>query len=139
MMRLFGWCFALALLTLPTIAAAQGFAPRPRAGGGAAGSKGVDKPAGPAEAAPEKDDSDGADLPPLPSWPTSGRKRLVHVEWRGYFRARADLMHNFNLGLRDVTVGNNNATTYAPYWLPIAERSDKLGCAARVTKPVPGG
>ncbi|MBW2736464.1 MAG: TIGR04551 family protein, partial [Deltaproteobacteria bacterium] len=38
-----------------------------------------------------------------------------------------------------VTVGNNNATTYAPYWLPIAERSDKLGCAARVTKPVPGG
>lgn len=138
MMRLIGWCLALALLALPTMAAGQGFAPRPRPGG-AAGQKGADKPAGPAEAAPETDDEDGADLPPLPSWPTKGRKRLVQVEWRGYFRARADLMHNFNMGLRDVTVGNSNPTTYAPYWLPIAERSDDLSCAARVGKPVPGG
>ena len=123
------------LLAEASVASAQGFAPRPRPG--ASRAPAGDKPAGPAEAAPETASGRSSDEAPLLSWPGLRSKRLLFFDLKGYFRFRADMMHNLNLGLQDVALGNR--TTRAPYWLPLVERSDKLNCAARVTKAVPGG
>lgn len=138
MKRLFGWSLAMALVISAAAAddaVAQGFAPRPRPGP-SPGAKKSDKK-GPAEAAPQGQDAAEADLPPLPSWPGAQSKKLLFLELHGYFRFRSDLYHNFNLGQKDVSFGNQ--TVRAPFWVPLAERSETLNCRARVTKAVPGG
>ncbi|MCK5799806.1 MAG: hypothetical protein KAI47_21600, partial [Deltaproteobacteria bacterium] len=140
MMRTFGrWTLALAFVVAGAAVAddatAQGFTPRPRSGPGP-GSQNPDKK-GPAEAAPEGKDAAEADLPPLPSWPGAQKKKQLFLQLNGYFRFRSVLFHNMNLGQTDLSFGNT--TVRAPFWVPLVERSQKLKCSARVSKPVPGG
>jgi uncharacterized protein (TIGR04551 family) len=126
----------LILTSTTSLALAQGFSPRPRPGAGQRPAT-SNKKTGPAEQAPEKADQGDADLPPLPEWPGQKQRKLVHFTLEGYFRFRADIMNNLNLGQRDISIGNT--TTRAPYWVPIVERSGELNCAKRANKAVPGG
>lgn len=116
-------------------AATQGMMPQPRGGMGAPDPKSETKE-GPAEAAPEEEAAE-EELPPLPAWPTAVKKRIEFFELDGYFRLRADLRHNLNLSQNDIRVGTA-AATYAPYWGPLAERSETNRCAVRRTRTVVG-
>lgn len=116
-------------------AATQGMMPQPRGGMGAPDPKTETKD-GPAEAAPAEEAAE-EELPPLPAWPNVVKKRIEFFELDGYFRVRADLRHNLNLSQGDIRVGTA-AATYAPYWMPLAERSETNRCALRRTRTVVG-
>lgn len=131
--RLLFWCSLIAL-SAPSIASAQGLNPG-RPGGGMPGGqkKAPSKPAGPAEAAKKTNDGE-PDLPPLPKWPGQEHKKLQFFQLEGYFRFRADMMHNLNLGQIDTQ------TVKAPYFLPISENARSTqSCASRVGTAPPGG
>lgn len=139
MIKQFGLSFILvgSLLFVGYHAQAQGFAPRP-GGSPTPRANSTTEKKGPAEAAPE-DDSDAAEanLPALPSWPGIKEKKLLFFEMHGYFRFRTDMMNNLNLGQRDVAL--ESGIVRSPYWVPLVENSEKLNCAARISKSVPGG
>jgi uncharacterized protein (TIGR04551 family) len=115
---------------------AQGMTPRPGGGMGRQPTPKSDKPAGPAEAAPEEEEVvDQPDLPPLPPWPGQEAKKLQLFQLKGYFRFRSDMFHNANLGLFDPT-----GTFRHPYYTPLSEDpASAASCAKRYNKATPGG
>ena len=136
----------LSLLTMLWGASAQGQGLTPRPGMGRTPAQ-TETPKGPAEAA-EEEKEEQPDLPPLPAWPGQETKKLQLFQLRGYFRFRADMFHNMNLGMYD------GGGLRAPFYTPVSEARvntpngitkdpiSGLSCAARkdTTKnPVPGG
>ena len=59
---------------------------------------GQDKEEGPAEAAPEEEGKAATDAGPQSGYTNQHRRRTQVIELDGYFRTRAELLHNFNLG-----------------------------------------
>jgi len=117
---------------------AQGLTPRP--GGMGQTPPKTDTPSGPAEAA-EETKGDQPDLPPLPPWPGQETKQLQLFQLRGYFRLRADLFHNGNLGMFD------GRGFKAPFYTPVSEARNNTGlpvnpsmsCTGREKLAVAGG
>ena len=130
MKHLLTWCSLLTLLLIYNPRAnSQGLTPRP---GGQRPTPKADKPAGPAEAAPD-DGTGEPELPPLPSWPGQKHKKLQFFQMKGYFRFRADMLHNFALGQPD------SPTLRAPFPVPISENQKSTrSCAQRRTIAPPG-
>ncbi|MCC6748633.1 MAG: TIGR04551 family protein [Deltaproteobacteria bacterium] len=132
MMRLVSLSAALALLVAaPRAVVAQGLMPQPNPGAGQAPHK--EEKEGPAEAAPEGKDGE-PELPPLPPWPGQDSKKLQFFQMQGYFRFRAQLFQNVNLGM------HNTGGLTAPFNTPLSEQvGSPVSCEKRITKPVPGG
>lgn len=121
--------FLALLATLVAFGSAH--AQLPQRPGGTPRNQDVDKPAGPAEAAPQAEAE--PELPPLPQWPGKTAKKLQFFQLSGYFRFRGDMMHNLNLGQPDLP------GLRAPYYTPLSENAAaQLSCAKRRTKNVPG-
>jgi len=59
---------------------------------------GQEKEEGPAEAAPEEEGKAADDAGPQAGYTNQHRRRTQVIELDGYFRTRAELLHNFNLG-----------------------------------------
>ncbi|MFH1129924.1 MAG: TIGR04551 family protein [Pseudomonadota bacterium] len=132
MKRLFGWCALSAwLLVWNPVVQAQGLTPQSGPGMGQQPPK-EDKPAGPAEAAPEKDEEEVPDLPPIQFWPGQEKKKAQFFELHGYFRFRTDIFFNLNLGQPD------SLTLRAPFRIPLSEQSN-LRCQDRVGTKHPDG
>ena len=93
-----------------------------------------DKPAGPAEAAPEEEEVE-PDLPPLPAWPGLERKKVQFFELHGYFRMRADLQSAHSLGWPDrVSAFPPRIRFPAPFPYPVSENpASENNCAGRST------
>ncbi|HEX2656985.1 MAG TPA: hypothetical protein VHU40_01880, partial [Polyangia bacterium] len=91
----------VASLTLIPAARAQmgGMGPGMGPGGGMPGAPAntTPKEEGPAQEAPE-DANTPADLEPVAGYGVEGRRRAQLFELDGYFRLRADYLHDFNLG-----------------------------------------
>jgi len=121
----------------PSVALAQGLAPRP--GGMGQTPPKSETPSGPAEAAEETKDETQPDLPPFPPWPGEGKKQLQLFQLRGYFRMRGDMFHNANLGMYD------GKGFKAPFYTAVSEGLDlhgnpsPLNCQSRKTTAVAGG
>ena len=125
------------LISLWSVAVlAQGMTPRPGGGMGRQPTPKSDKPAGPAEAAPEEEKvEDQPDLPPLPPWPGQEAKKLQLFQLKGYFRFRSDMFHNGNLGLFDPS-----GKLQHPYYTPLSEHPNSgASCAKRYNTKTPGG
>ena len=127
------WILVLVTALWAPVASAQILNPnRPRPGAGA--SK-PEKPAGPAEAAPVGEGEE-PELPALPPWPGEETKKVKFFELKGYFRFRADMYHNLNLGLDSITTPKFRA----PFYLPLSENADSsMNCNKRRVTAVPGG
>ena len=129
MTRIVCWSLPALILLWASGAAAQVLNPSPR--GGAPGTK-TETPVGPAEAAPEEEKPE---LPPLPPWPGQETKKVNFFQLKGYFRFRANMYNNLNLGMGDTKTGYK-----APFWRPLSENaSSKVSCGARATKAPPDG
>jgi uncharacterized protein (TIGR04551 family) len=75
-------------------------------GMGAPPPAGQDKEEGPAEAAPEEEGKAETDAGAQAGYTNQHRRRTQVIELDGYFRTRAELLHNFNLGLGYVNSAN---------------------------------
>ena len=129
MKRILISCLPVVVLLWASTSQAQILGPQPR---GQQGPK-SDTPTGPAEAAPEEEKPE---LPPMPPWPGQETKKVNFFNLKGYFRFRADMFNNLNLGMGDSAGG----TYKAPFYVPLSEHANsKNSCAARVGKAPPGG
>jgi uncharacterized protein (TIGR04551 family) len=116
MKRLLPWWLVIVGAGWTPAAQAQGMGPGTSPNMGQEG-KTSEKPAGPAEAAPEEKEGE-PEIPPLPAWPGQESKKLQLFQMRGYFRFRWNMHHKLNLGLEDV------GGLKAPFYTPISERLD---------------
>jgi uncharacterized protein (TIGR04551 family) len=129
-----------ALLPLPAVCAAlillggtEAQAQRPGGfgpvgGPGGAGQKPDEKKQeeGPAEAAPKRT----AELVVSPTGYTTERPGLLGLELHGYFRFRYDLLHHFNLGIREQN--GRGGLIPPPFPVPLSERSGSpVTCSLR--------
>ena len=129
MKRILISCLPVVVLLWASTSQAQILGPQPR---GQQGPK-SDTPTGPAEAAPEEEKPE---MPPMPPWPGQETKKVNFFNLKGYFRFRADMFNNLNLGMGDSAGG----TYKAPFYVPLSEHANsKNSCAARVGKAPPGG
>jgi uncharacterized protein (TIGR04551 family) len=99
-------------------------------GMGAPPPAGQEKEEGPAEAAPEEEGKAADDAGPQAGYTNQHRRRTQVIELDGYFRTRAELLHNFNLGL-----GYANSTDpssgYPPFPTPLECGTNSGGCAQK--------
>ncbi len=112
---------ALALVTLaPLVARAQRTPGLGQPPGGTIGQE-EPKTEGVAEKAP-KEQSQLPTLPPLPPYPGQEQKKFEMITLAGYFRMRADWLHQFSLGFHDTGQG-------VPFREPLTcrERPDLTG------------
>jgi uncharacterized protein (TIGR04551 family) len=72
---------------------------------------------GPAESAPDEDNTRPGDLEPLTGYPGQQRKLTRIVDINGYFRLRTDFLHKLNLGQNYVMQGS--VLRPPPFPLPI--------------------
>ena len=123
------WCLPVLAVLWASYSQAQILGPQPR---GQQGNK-TDTPAGPAEAAPE---AEKPELPPMPPWPGQETKKVNFFDLKGYFRFRADMFNNLNLGMGNAIESGHKA----PFYVPLSEHSNSnFSCAARANKAPPGG
>ena len=98
-------------------------------GMGAPPPAGQDKEEGPAEAAPEEEGKAAADAGPQSGYANQHRRRTQVIELDGYFRTRAELLHNFNLG--QGYVDNIPQDGFPPFPTPLECATNSGGCAQK--------
>jgi len=99
-------------------------------GMGAPPPPGQDHEEGPAEAAPEEEGKAATDAGPQSGYTNQHRRRTQVIELDGYFRTRAELLHNFNMGFGYVS-SSNPQLGYPPFPTPLECGTSTGGCAQK--------
>jgi uncharacterized protein (TIGR04551 family) len=99
-------------------------------GMGAPPPAGQEKEEGPAEAAPEEEGKATTDAGPEAGYTNQHRRRTQVIELDGYFRTRAELLHNFNLG-QGYLSPSQPQLGFPPFPTPLECSTNTGGCAQK--------